>query len=126
MDVDPRELTAGYSHARGRGVAAYWGVLHDGKAEVWRCAKVSGHRPHIIAGQAHQCARDELERRRQGAREVLRALHCAPCSVFWDLALLSAPGETGDPGSYLLRGQCPRCTGPGQQVKLAVLERSAR
>lgn len=131
MAVDPRELEAGYSFARGRGVASYRGVLRDGKRAVWTCpapGAPGGHSPHLIPGLAAQCAQGELERRLQGAEAVVAALHCRPCWVFWDLRLASQPGP--DPGedeaSHLLRGLCPRCTGPGEHVKIAVLERSAR
>lgn len=124
MHVDPRELTAGYSHSQGKGVAAYWGVLRDGKAEVWRCAKIPGHRAHIVPIQAVHCAEAELERRLQGAQAVLDALHCAPCWLFWDLGQTAADsGADEDVASYALRGLCPRCTGPAVRVRLAVLER---
>jgi hypothetical protein len=123
--VDPRELTAGYAHAQGKGVSAYWGVLRDGSREVWRCSAKPGHRPHVVARQAGHCAGAELERRLQGAQEVLEALHCAPCGVFTDLGLLTRQGGAqGDAGSFLMRGQCPACTGPAVRVRLAVLERT--
>lgn len=125
--VDPRELTSGYSHAQSRGVSAYWGVLRDGSREVWRCSAKPAHRPHIIARQALHCAEAELERRLQGAQEVLAALHCPPCGQFWDLGLLTRQeGAQGQQATFLLRGQCPACTGPAARVKLAVMEREER
>jgi hypothetical protein len=122
--VDPRDLTAGYAHAKGKGVSAFWGVLRDGSREVWKCSAKPGHRPHIIARQAEHCAGAELERRAQGAQEVLEALHCAPCGVFTDLALLARQDDAaGRVAPFLARGRCPACTGPAVRVRLAVLER---
>lgn len=128
MNVDPRELTAGYAHTRGKGVASYAGVLRDGKAEEWRCtAALRNHRPHVIPTQAAQCARAELERRMQGAQVVIRGLACAPCWLFWDLGAASQEGALpGEDITLLMRGRCPRCTGPGEHVELAVLHRGVR
>lgn len=123
MHVDPRELTAGYSHSQGKGVAAYWGVLRDGSAEVWRCARIPGHRPHMVPVMARHCAEAELERRLQGATSVLDALHCVPCWAFWDLGATALGGLPEAEASSLMRGQCPRCTGPAVRVRIAVLER---
>lgn len=129
MDVDPRELTAGYAYPKGKGVAMVTGVLRDGERglEVWRCSSLPSHRPHIIPTLAVQCAEAELERRLQGAQEVLWALHCRPCDIFWDLAWLSrdrrSEAARDDIGHWLLRGQCPRCEVPAGRVKLIVLER---
>lgn len=122
--VDPRELTPGYNHSQGKGVAAYWGVLRDGSREVWRCARIPRHRPHMSPVIARHCAEAELERRLQGATSVLDALHCAPCWLFWDLGQVAAgSGADQDAASYALRGLCPRCAGPAARVRLAVLER---
>jgi hypothetical protein len=127
MDADPRELSTGYIFPRGKGVAAYAGVLRDGRRVTWQCTGQPGHRLHLIPAQAQQCAEAELERRLQGAQEVLRALYCKPCGVFWDLGWLSRyrPAEPPehDIGHWLARGACPRCTGPADRVKIAVLER---
>jgi hypothetical protein len=124
--VDPRELTAGYAFAN-RSLGTAWGVLRDGRTEVWRCRTLPGHRVHPVPGQAHQCAARELERRVQGAQEVLQALHCRPCGIFWDLGWLSQhrPAEPPehDIGHWLLRGACPRCEVPAGRVRIAVLER---
>jgi hypothetical protein len=123
MHVDPRELSTGYVHSQGKGVSAYWGVLRDGSAEVWRCGKISGHRAHILSAMAVHCAEAELERRMQGAKSVLAALHCAPCWAFWDLGGAVKDGLPEAEASALMRGLCPRCTGPAVRVKVAVLER---
>ena len=126
MDADPRELTAGYAFAN-RNLGTAWGVLRDGRIEVWRCASISGHRPHPIPLQAGQCAQAEQERRVAGAREVLHAAHCEPCGAFWDLGAVAgrelADAAVPDDASYLLRGRCPRCQVPYGRVKIAVLER---
>jgi len=121
--VDPRELTPGYAHSQGKGVAAYWGVLRDGTTEVWRCARIAAHRPHMMPSVARHCAEAELERRLQGARAVLDALHCEPCWAFWDLGATAAGGLPEEDASSLLRGLCPRCAGRAVRVRIAVLER---
>jgi hypothetical protein len=121
--VDPRELTPGYSHSQGKGVAAYWGVLRDGSREVWRCARIPRHRPHMAPVIAVHCAEAELERRLQGAKSVLGALHCAPCWAFWDLGATAQGGLPEAEASALMRGLCPRCAGRTARVRIAVLER---
>jgi hypothetical protein len=128
--VDPRELTAGYSYPQGKGVAKVIGVLRDGDRVAWRCTSRPGHRVHAIPSLATRCAQAELERRLQGARDVLWAGQCEPCGVYWDLSRAAAAkmdGEMGmDDASYLMRGWCPRCQVPFERVRLAVLERSVR
>lgn len=116
MDVDPRELTAGFMFEN-RNLGTARGVLRDGSKVIWTCS----HRPHPVPIMAGQCAEAELERRRQGAQEVLWLLHCVPCSVFWDLA----PGAAGQGENFiwLARGRCPQCNVPGQRVRVAILER---
>jgi hypothetical protein len=124
MEVDPRELTAGYVHPQGRGVSAYRGVLRDGRAEVWRCDRIPNHRPHMAPVVALRCAQAELTRRLEGAKVVLDALHCEPCWLFWDLGQVAGgSGADEDAASYALRGLCPRCTGRAVRVRIAVLER---
>jgi hypothetical protein len=118
-DVDPRELTAGYAFAV-RNLGSAWGVLRDGRTEVWRCQVLPAHRVHPVPGQAQQCAQRELERRRQGASEVLWAGYCEPCGAFWDLG---GPAAAITAGPDLLRGRCPRCQVPYARAKIAVLER---
>lgn len=129
MDADPRDLTPGYVFAS-RNLGTAWGVLRDGRAQVWRCdAAPTRHRPHAIPTRAGQCAQAELARRVSGAQEVLWAGHCDPCGAFWDLG--QAARERADDGlgtddaSMLLRGWCPRCQVPFTRTRLAVLERES-
>jgi hypothetical protein len=127
MEVDPRELAVGYAYPKGKGVTIVVGVLRDGKREVWRCSQLPGHRAHLIPTLATQCAGAELERRRQGAKEVLWLAHCEPCQAFWDLGLVAGVPvhghEPGDSAYDLLRGICPVCTVPFDRVRVAILER---
>jgi len=120
--VDPRELTPGYAFAdRNRGTA--WAVLRDGSKVVWTCKGRPGHRAHPVPLMAGQCAQAELERRLQGAEQVLWTGHCEPCGLFWDLGAIPRIAEGSDAVTALLRGTCPRCTVPYVRSKIAILER---
>ncbi len=124
--VDPRELTAGYSHSQGKGVAAYWGVLRDGSAEVWRCAGTASHRPHMAPIMARHSRRPSWS---GGCRALVcagRAALRAVLAVLGSRAGVRRIGRGRDCGRLRLRGLCPRCTGPAARVRMAVLEREGR
>jgi hypothetical protein len=108
------DLRAGYRYLR-RGSARYGGVLRKGEdgGLRWQCPH-----DHISATQAAQCAETELERRRQGAREVAYLLHCAPCGIWQDPA-----AAAGDDLTALARGRCPRCGVPVTRERVIILDR---
>jgi hypothetical protein len=100
------DLVAGYAHVR-RGASAYAGVLRQGfnGPKRWTCSC----RPvHLTASGAVACATAELERRRQGSREVFALRRCGPCDRWY---------PDGDGAA------CPACSVPMERVRVAVLER---
>jgi len=103
------ELIPGYEHVR-RGTAAYRGTLRQTPrgAPVWRCGCPA---PHLNTITARRCAEQEMERRRQGGRQVLALLRCDPCERWYP--------DDPVPGVTL----CPRCGVRLERLKVAVLER---
>ena len=103
------KLIAGFTRRSG-GRASYAGALRATPKGVpaWLC-KGPGH-DHLTPGIARKCAEQELERRKQGIREVFELLHCEP----EDRWFADARGVTA----------CPSCSVPLERVKVAVLERS--
>lgn len=115
--VDPADMVAGYSQAQ-RGRASYSGVLRNkSKTRVlWTCPD-----DHKRSVSAERCAAGELERRRQGQREVIVLGWCSFCRQWWTPD--QAAGKRDARQDRVPGTACPRCDVPLQTVKLLVLER---
>jgi hypothetical protein len=113
--ADPRDLRAGYATIKARGAGHFAGALRLGEKIVWRCDETQRH-DHIGTALAIRCAEAELDRRRQGAREVLTLLHCPAENIWWDPALGAMEQALDD-------GRCPRCFTECVREKVFVLER---
>jgi hypothetical protein len=109
-------LYVGYRRLR-PGKASYTGVIRDARRlVVWHCAH-----DHATPDIGRRCAEAELERRRQGGREVFDLFHCDPCETWWTRA--QAEARTGRRlGPHFVKG-CPRCDVPLEAVRVQVLER---
>lgn len=104
------KLIAGFTRRPG-GIASYAGALRATPQGVpaWVCS--GPEHDHLTPPVARRCAEAELERRKQGIREVFDLLNCEPEGLWF----ADARGVTA----------CPRCSVPLRRVKVAVLERSA-
>lgn len=97
------DLIPGYTRTPGKlAGSALAGVLRTRGATVrWKCLH-----EHLLVTQALNCARAELNRRMETAREVITLWHCENCSVYY-----ADPKDVRDdqvPGGV----SCPQCRGP--------------
>lgn len=104
-------LKPGYLH-RKRGAASYGGVLRteDTRTQVWECKH-----DHFTAMAARRCAEGELDRRREGAKNVLTLLHCQEEGIWYDPAVDGAAVDWRP-------GLCPRCGVPMLREKVMILQ----
>jgi hypothetical protein len=110
VNYDPAELRAGYTHNH-LGKLSYAGALRtaDSRPPVWSCPH-----DHLVPVAAKRCAEAELDRRREGAKQVLTLLHCEEDGLWYDPRV--GPDVNWRPG------MCPRCGVPMLREKVLIIE----
>lgn len=82
----------------------------DTRTQVWECKHA-----HFTAMSARRCAESELNRRLEGAKQVLTLMHCQDEGMWYDPARDRANVDWR-------AGMCPRCGVPMLRERVMILD----